>query len=460
MPVDSQHIEYSANLEQWKTTRTCVAGPSSVKKAKTKYLPQPNPTDTSKENEARYDDYLKRANYVNFTGSTLDGMLGMVFRKDIHVELQANIEYLKENANGGGLTLEQSTRRLISDMLQTGRDGILVDYPQADPGLSKADVDALNLQANLLLYKAENIINWRTTTVGGIKKLSLVVLKEDKEIISEDGFTVEIQECHRVLLLKEGVYIQQIYDKNNNIIAESMPRMADGNIWDEIPFTFVGSQNNDEIVDKSPLYDIAEINLAHYRNSADFEESCFIVGQPTPVLSGLTQSWIDGVMKGGVLFGSRTAILLPDGGGADLLQASENQMPSKGMDMKEQQMIKIGARIIQDVGANETAEAAKIRYAGQNSKLGTIVGNVESAIKQCFEWAMLFMGGSGDNRFEINREFYDKKIDPQLLIAKIQLSDRGLLAKTDMWDNLRSDGILDEERTDEIIQADIDREAM
>ena len=57
-----------------------------------------------------------------------------------------------------------------------------------------------------------------------------------------------------------------------------------------IPFIFCGALNNSPDVDKSPVYDIAEVNIAHYRNSADYEESCFIAGQATPVLTGLTQS--------------------------------------------------------------------------------------------------------------------------------------------------------------------------
>ena len=132
-------------------------------------------------------------------------------------------------------------------------------------------------------------------------------------------------------------------------------------MWDEIPFAFIGSVNNDETVDKAPLYDIAEINVSHYRNSADYEESSFLVGQPTPAFSGLTQSWVDQNMSGGVAFGSRSAILLPENGNAMLLQAGENQMPLKGMEIKEDQMVKIGTRIIQDQSGIETAEAAKHR---------------------------------------------------------------------------------------------------
>lgn len=455
MPASTQHQEYTKHFPRWELADDCAEGSAAVKSKKTKYLPKPNPDDTSAENSSRYDDYIARANFVGFTSSTLDGMLGMVFRQSMEAELHQAIAYLEENANGGGLTLEQMAKGMTAELLKAGRYGLLVDYPQAPEGLTAADVSALNLRANILPYPAKAVINWKTRVVGAVKQLSMVVLQEEHEEMI-DAFESDIKTYHRVLMINdEGIYIQRLYDDAENQVGEDVyPKKSDGSYWTEIPFIFAGAQNNDECVDKAPLYDIAEINISHYRNSADFEESSFMVGQPTPVIAGLKQQWVDEVMKGGVTLGSRRAILLPEGGSANLLQANPNQLPDHGMEIKEQQMIKVGARIIQDASGNETAEAAKIRFGGQNSKLGTIVGNIEDALLQCFEWAMQFMNGQGDNSLTINRDFYDKSVDPQLVIAKIQLLDRGVIAMKDMRDDLRSYNIIKSERTDEEIESE------
>ena len=453
MPVNSTHPSYDTHLPRWQTVRDCVEGSASIKAKKTKYLPKPNPGDSSAENNSRYDAYVERANFVGFTSSTLDGMLGMVFRKPTQIELPQSIEYLKDNSNGGGLSIDQMTRSLVGNTLQTGRFGLLVDYPQAKPGLTKAQTNGL--RANILPYRPENIINWQTEVIDSVTVLTRVTLREETPVYSDDGFEFESKEYHRVLYLEEGVYIQRLFDENNNQVGDDIiPRDSTGKLWKVIPFTFVGAQNNDPIIDKAPLYDIAEINIAHYRNSADFEESSFIVGQPTPVVAGLTQSWVDDVMKGGVLLGSRTAWLLPAGASADLLQANPNQMPERGMELKEQQLIKVGARIIQDSSGVETAEAAKIRFGGQNSKLSTLVGNVESGLIQCLKWAMAFMGGIGEPELELNRDFYDKSVDPQLIIARIQMVDRGIIAKSDFQDKLRQEGEIAADRTNEEIDGE------
>lgn len=454
MPVRDTHKEYDENLPKWQVARHCADGSQAVKDQRTTYLPKPNPKDVSNENNARYNDYLLRANYVNFTGSTLDGLLGLVFRNDIVLELQPSIDYIEDDATGGGLTLDQAARRVVSDVLITGRYGLLVDYPEAEDDLSVADVSGMGLRAGISMYAPESIINWRYSTIGSMQVLSLVVLLEFVERVADDGYSVETQEQYRVLRLEDGIYTQTVINHKDEIVSYFIPTKSDGASWVEIPFQFVGAQNNDATPDKAPLYDIAEINLAHYRNSADFEESSFMVGQPTPVLSGLSQSWVDGVMKDGVILGSRRAILLPEGGEGSLLQANENTMPTKGMDIKEQQMVKIGARIIQDNSGVETAEAARIRFSGQNSKLGTVVGNVQTALMQALEWLGEFMGAAGESLVDINKEFYDTKADPQLIMAGIQLLDRGVIAKSDIRSSLRSQNMIDNERTDEDIESE------
>lgn len=426
----------------------------------TRYLPPPNPEDGSAENRERYKAYVLRANFVNFTGHTKEGMVGMAFRKKPELSLPETIEYLESNVNGDGLSFQQLAQDVVGDILETGRYGILVDYPFAESGLTQAEVRNLQLRASFKQYLAESIINWRCETIGGVNKLTMAVLAEPTEI-QEDEFSSKEVMYHRVLLLKEGVYVQNLYDDEDNLVvygeekeADIIPRKSDGSTWDEIPFMFMGSENNDKTVDKSPLYDIAEINVAHYRNSADYEESSFMVGQPTPVISGLTQSWVEANFEEGVFLGSRRSIPLPEGGSADLLQANANQMPERGMEQKEQQMVMIGARIIQDNTGDETAEAAKIRFAGQNSKLGTIVGNVKDGMLVCLGWAIEFMGGSTEVELEFNTQFYEASIDPQLLMAQINLMDRAVLAKKDVRRNLRRANMIDPDREDDDIDAE------
>lgn len=476
MPVTDQHKDYQKNIRNWELVRDCVAGSSAIKDRVeygentrntemlnhrgTRYLPPPNADDTSAENVERYRSYLKRANFTNFTGNTQEGFLGMVFRQELSVDLPSQVEYLEENATGGGLSLDQLARGTVSDTLITGRYGLLTDYPQVPEGLTVAQVRDMGLRANILPYSAESIVNWRTEVFAGVKMLVLVVLKEETTVLLEDGFSSECVTQYRVLRLRSGIYTQQMYDdKSVPLTDEVEPRKFDGSRWTEIPFVFVGSTNNDEKPDKACLYDIAEVNVAHYRNSADFEESSFMVGQPTPWASGLTQDWANNVMKGGVQIGSRTVVLLPEGGAFGMAEVSPNQLPQQGMKDKEEQLVKIGANIIRDNGSNNRVDEVKMKFAGQTSKLGTLVGNVQSALVKSIGWCVEFMGGVVDDvELTLNRQFFDVKLDPQEVMANIALLDRGIVAENDVRTRLRQSGWIEHDRSDDDIMEETERD--
>ena len=110
-------------------------------------------------------------------------------------------------------------------------------------------------------------------------------------------------------------------------------------------------------------------------------------------------------------------------------------------------------------GQTETAEAARIRFAGQNSKLAGVISNVEAGFMKALEFATEFMGGSpGQIEFTINREFYDSELNPQMVMATIQLQDRGVIGKTDTREMLRRANMLT--RPDEEIELEAEQDVL
>jgi hypothetical protein len=48
---------------------------------------------------------------------------------------------------------------------------------------------------------------------------------------------------------------------------------------------------------------------------------------------------------------------------------------------------------------------------------------------------------------EINREFYDKSVDPQLIMSMVTLMDRQIISDQDIFDRLKAAGIVDGTRS-------------
>lgn len=465
--VDYTRAEITDLKPRWDLVRDCLSGEKKIKDRGTVYLPQPNASDSSTANLERYAAYKIRAVYYNVTSRTLKGLAGQVFARDPVVSVPPKMDLMLNDIDGGGVSLDQQTRKALSHTLAHGRCGILTDYPKTEKPATIADQEAGFIRPTITLFDPWDIINWRTITIGGKKLLSLVVISES-EVCDDDGFEQEWDNYYRVLRLYEGVYWSEVWyfdDKLNDFVLDSrvMPTDANGKPWAEIPFTFIGADNNDPTPDLPPLYDLAVLNIAHYRNSADYEESCYIVGQPTPYFAGLTDAWVNTHFKGGVVqLGSRTAIPLPENGSAGLLQAEANSMPFEAMQHKERQMVALGARLIEQKAVQRTATEAGMEEAGTTSVLATCAKNVSAAYTQALTWAGIFLGvekpvatqpveaedgaegksKQGDEiSYVLNTEFDLSRLTAQEQAQIIATWQANAISTEEMRDNLRRGGI-------------------
>lgn len=262
--------EVRAAMPVWKKIRDVCKGADAVKAAGNEYLPFLDPSDKSARNKKRNADYIQRAVFYAITGNTKVGLLGLAFRKDPTMTAPDKLNYLRDNADGAGASIYQQSQQVTENILEAAREGLYTDYA--------AETD----EAIILRYQAESIINWRTKRINGRDQLVLVVLRECME--KEDGFAYEDEIQYRELALENGKFVCRVWRKSADagsfsVTSEYHPKPKGEDFWDEIPFTFVGAQNNDPTIDESPLAALVEINLGHYRNSADYEDSVFFCGQ-------------------------------------------------------------------------------------------------------------------------------------------------------------------------------------
>lgn len=425
MSVNSTHPQYDIASCKWDLVRSIVNNDAK------RWIRTVDQNDVN-----RSELYKKNAILTNFTRLTKVGLTGLVFRRPAEIDLADGLDYLMDDATGYNFGIEQLAQQVIGDTLVTGRYGLLVDYPKdSNP----------SYVARIKPYAAETIINWHYREIGSEYKLDLVVLQECADTIGDDGFTWVSKLQYRVLRLDENQeYQQAIYDEDLHLTGEYFsPLDYNSKPFNEIPFTFVGADNNDANLDDIPLYDLAIVNLGHYRNSADYEESIYVCGQPCVHLDlGETnQAEFENANPGGIKFGSRAGVVT-SGGSMSLVQASPNQLAAVAMTDKKADAASIGARLISPPGGRETAEAARIRFGSQNSALYTITKNVSLAFEQCLKYIALFMLETPEpSEFELNNQFYEEDADPNLIVSEMMLFDRGLMTSEEVRQNLDKSGI-------------------
>jgi hypothetical protein len=454
--------EYVAAKNRWRLVRDVCKGSETIKAAGDLYLPRPNSTDVSADNKARYEDYKKRAVFYNATGRTKHSLVGAAFRTWPTLTVPGALDYVSKDIDGQGVSIYQQSQSITGHLLEVGRHGLLVDYVAVKAGtVSKADEQSGRARANIASYPAEAIINWKTRQVGGQHLLCLVVLRETVDVDTDDGFGSEQKVQFRVLRLDDsGVYTQEVWEEaakeSSRIVEPFAPLNGLGQPWRVIPFQFLGSENNDSSIDDSPLYDMAEINIGHYRNSADYEDSAYFAGQPQFWIAGLDEQWRDHLEKNGIYVGSRAPLTLPREGSCGFAQPEPNTLVKEAMDAKKGDMVSLGARLIERGSAVKTATQADNDSAAEHSVLSLIVSNVSEAYTQCLTWMAEFSNAEGETIYKINQDFTQVSLDAAIMSALFNAVQAGRVPESDFWQYLRDRGVIDAEKTDEEIRGELE----
>jgi hypothetical protein len=456
--VRTPHRDYLRMSPKWKKIRDVLS--AEVKE----YLRNVGASESDPVYAAkRQADYEDGAVFYGFVDRTLKGMVGGVTRKPPEVILDTQLDYLLKNTNGAGIGLVQQSQDALKEVDSLGRAGLLTDSPET-AAANRAQQNAGLLNPRILLYTAENIISWRKARVGSTEVLTQVVLRESYEYQNElNEFDYLIGEQFRVLEIVDGKYQQRLFKFDYSGSQVGVPELILPTIGKKsigyIPFSFIGSDNNDDTIDEPPLFTLTEINLGHFRNSADVEESAFICSQPTLMLypgEQMNSNQFAEANKNGIRLGSRMGHNLGAGGGSELLQASPSNLSKELMAMKEEQAVKAGAQLITP-SVQMTAEAARLQRGADTSIMATIAINVSMAYKQNIIWCGEMLGiKAEDTVFELNMEFFMAQMTAQDRTAWMVDINAGLLPARSYYAALRAAGVTN--WTDEDIESEIEKQ--
>lgn len=411
MSVTQTHPDYDLHKEEWQRTTDAAIGSPALRKKPLVYLPE-HWAETEPE---RYETFCKRAYYTNYTGRTESVLQGMVFRKQAIYDIPGTMDDLLEDFDGAGDSIDQIAKLALKERLRKSRLVFLVDYPSTGEGATIEDESRLGLRPIVAPYPAESLINWRFSSIGGKRRLVMAVLKEFDNV-AEDEFSHDFAPRYRVLRLRDGVYTQQVVDEaGDTVTPEFAPKKAGGEVFNYIPLHGVRE------IQTAPLQPIAELNLAHYWNTAQLEDMVDVMKSPNLHID-VGQTDIDEWKKHNPNFklGARTGTLTK-GGRMELVQADERPLVRVVRIDKVEEMASIGAAIVQRGGANETAEAARIRAGTETSQLDDVVGDLSEDLEACLESMAEFIGIDPEAvTYSLNTDFFDAGLTSIELQAIVQ----------------------------------------
>lgn len=470
MEINSTHPQYNDSIVNW----TKIEDITRLKNL-SRYLMELNPIDKSKENVTRNEQYRKRAIFYAVAAQTTQGMVGTIFRRWPVVNLPVELEYLTKNADGAGQSIYQSSQGACDDVIRKGRAGIYVTFPKTEGEVKRADILAGKYVATIHRFAAEEIINWRIEHAGARVYLALVITREREEMTARLGYNTEYVHIYRELYLdylrdEEGnqvgerkVFHERIWREDSNkllaVLSTHIPTDANGMYWEEIPFSFIGSENNDSDVDVPPMLPLVELNVGHYRNSADYEDSVWFVGQAQPYMTGLSQDYIDMLKANNMYVGSRNLLGVPSGETFGFAQAQPNTLVREAMQDKIVAMVQLGARLMQSGSATKTATQAESDKEAQTSMLALVASNVSEAYTKALEWCARYMGANPEGAtYTIAQDFVSPSASPQMLQQMVAGFLSGAITPAAMLQWQKDNELEDNEKSLEMWQAELDRD--
>jgi hypothetical protein len=463
MPVNSTHPSYDEFLPAWSILRDVVTGESAVKAAGEKYIPR-----LELQSDTEYDAYVNRGFFYNATARSVDGYLGIIFRKlpayQIGPKGKAFGSVLSEIENDvdlAGTSLPSYAKKVVEEVLVVGRCGSLVDWNTV-----------IDQRAYLCLYHAEDILNWQTIRVGGVYggelRYSLISLREKQERPNPaDPFVpieVEVIRVLRLVPFGDSFAYQveiweQVPSKTNKKkveweITDSFTPLRRGKPLDRIPFVFHGPSNSAPEPEKSPIQDIVNVNLDHFRLSTDYRHGMHFTALPT--------AWVSGFDKNTELRIGAAAAWVTDqvGAAAGFLEFKGQGLLTfeRALDRCERLLGVLGSRLLESQKrVSESAEALSIRQSGEFSIIQDIAASVSDSMDELLNWVYWWHSteASPDDVtpehaiFKLNSDFEANLLSASELLAMVYAWQSGAISRDTLHYNLRQGEVLPPGRTEE-----------
>lgn len=442
MAVTDKHPQYIAAKNSWQIMQDAIAGEEKIKQSGETYLPKSaGMVEAEKLGDSAkkiYEGYINRAQYPLWVQDSLRTMIGLVSKLTPEISIpNKQLQGLEENATSDGFGLKQLFIRVVLNLLEYGRCGLLIDVDQK--GIPY-----------FALYDALSITNWKENSVGGRKDLNLVVLEEQFSN-SEDKFGHDTKTVHRVLELVDGKLVISLYDGDS--IEDRTPSLGQ-DLLTFTPFIFCGTTDNASDVGSVPLLTMAKAALKSYQLSADYYQSLHHTAHPQPWVSNLSDS--DDITVTGVM----AAWLLPKDSACGYLEITGTGIDKTKVEMDAQKnaALEAGAKVI-DTRAQESGEARRARQDDQHASLHSIVTcaaeAIEQGIKYMAQWLKL---PSDDYVFTVKPDFNNSMYDIEL--AK-QLYEGALAGKNSFqtyWEYIGTGKLPDIDYKDELLRVEAEND--
>ena len=417
--VASPNAAYQRMAQFWDLITDLKEGTYKIRSEHRKYLPQePRETDDS------YDTRLSRSTVVPYLQRIEKMLSGMLVRKPVRLDDVSDLvreQLFDVDLEGNDLNvwLYQTARQAIS----FGHVGVLVDAPKAGD----------KTRPYWVTYTPKDILGWRSEIIEGERQLTQLRLME--QVVEPDGKYGD-KIIKQIRVLERGRYeIHRKDDKKNEYRLFDEGEMS---IKDKIPFAVAYSNRVGYYESRSPLYDIAELNLKHYEIQSDLDNILHISSVPLLAIFGYPNA-------DEITTGASEALALPPESRMEYVSPSGDSYDSQFQrlaDIKDQINTLSLAAVLGQKLVGESAEAKQIDRSQNDSTMMVIAQQMQDLIDNCLRFHSQYLNEANAASSFVNRDFVSSRLQPQEIQSLLQLFTAGTITQETLLNQLSAGEVL------------------
>lgn len=447
---------YDQSMIKWRLPIALMAGLHEMRNHSSEFLPR-----YSKETGADYAVRVRLCNLYNVFRRTVRSLSSKPFKKPPQLlKIPEQLKLIENDVDRDGQKLTQFCRELMSALLTFGLTHVLTDMPQFGDGVSTLtlkDERLLNVHPYFVHIRPDSLIYWSYVNgVTGDSVLSEIHYRLEE--IDENN-----EEWSKIIVWTRDSIQHWRRKKDAKQETEYALESDVPNALGRIPLTTIYADVSKRglMVGDSPLEDLADLNLRHFRSQSDQDTCLHFARVPFLHFAGFQASEVEktvSVNNAYISANPQSKIEWIETSGTAL------EIGQKDLDSLESRMESMGADLLVQKPGNPTATAKSIDSAEKISDLQAMTQALEDGLVEMYEdaaaWVSLNEPGIEIELFKnFGLSLKDKAEIDVLLKARIageisretwlaELSRRGLLEDLDIDEELNRLAMADDEPVD------------
>jgi hypothetical protein len=366
---------------------------------------------------------------------TVGVMVGKPFSKQLtpSEDMPEPIAELLPNIDAAGSNLHTFASRLGNEAMAFGFCGVFVDF-QRTAGVveTRAQEREVGARPSWVWVHHGQVLGWKSAMVTGVQKLTQLRLAETIEV--DDGeFGTKTVKRVRVLYPGRFEIYEQVDQTQNNARDEYVllpgeggeMLAAGGKPMEDIPFVPCFGERLGFMNGRSPLLELAFLNVKHWQSQSDQDHILHIARVPLLVAVGVDDDT-------DITVGSNSAINLSSKD-ADL-KFVEHSGASIGagkvaLDDLVHQMVQSGAELLIVKPGERSATEANNDAEANKSDLQRIAESFEDSLDQCLQYTALWMGLEDGGNVTLFKDFASFNLSDASATIILNLQTAGLISK-------------------------------